>query len=118
MATITWLGEDDLHNDGCGPGFTTWNGVRFDIGAPVEVSDPIMIAKAKGNPFFDVDGSELPAKRGPGRPRKTEPLATNSNDDEMARRRDKQVADDEAAIAEAKAEAGKKAKQLEDLKRA
>ena len=69
-AVITWLGEDDLmHEDAEGnivhsyppdketpPRQTTWNGIVFKKGEPVEVSNKHMIAKAKGNQFFEVDG--------------------------------------------------------------
>lgn len=54
-ATITWLGEDDDHEDGNGPRRNTWNGVTFEKGKPVEVDDPAMIAKAKTNKFYEVN---------------------------------------------------------------
>lgn len=62
---ITWLGEDHLHfevdnegnkKDGFGPSATIWNGVTFPKGQPVEVTNPRMIEKAKGNQFFEVEG--------------------------------------------------------------
>jgi hypothetical protein len=55
MAKVTWLGEDHLHKDQNGPRFTIWNGVRFDKDKPVEVTHPVAIAKAQGNPFFKVE---------------------------------------------------------------
>lgn len=63
MAKITWLGEDDLHEEGNGPRKNTWRGIEFVKGEPVEVSDPSMIEKAKTNPFYKVeDGSETTAE--------------------------------------------------------
>lgn len=60
--TITWLGEDHLHEDGIGPSKNIWRisegeTIAFPKGVPVIVSHPHVIEKAKGNPFFDVDGS-------------------------------------------------------------
>ena len=62
-AMVTWLGEDHLHEvDEAGnwksvpPSFNVWNGIKFSKGEPVEVSDKRMIAKAKRNHFFEVDG--------------------------------------------------------------
>lgn len=61
-ATITWLGEDHLHKNADGdfismaPVKTTWKGIDFPNGEPVEVNDAHIVAKAKGNPFFLVDG--------------------------------------------------------------
>lgn len=79
MAKVTWLGEDALHvvkddkgnvvDDRPGPSFTVWNGVKFPKGVPVDVVNPVAVAKAKGNPFFKVEGL-------PGRPPKV------SDDDE------------------------------------
>lgn len=51
---ITWLGEDDLHEDGHGPAFTTWRGIKFPKGEPVPVSNKHIIEKAKGNRFYSV----------------------------------------------------------------
>lgn len=44
---IVWLGEGDVLE-------TEWNDVAFRAGVPVEISDPYMIGKARGNPFFEV----------------------------------------------------------------
>jgi hypothetical protein len=66
MAKVTWLGEDETLEDGtqiAGPSFTTWGGVKFPKGEPVELKNPVVIAKAKANKFFSVEG-------GPGRPPK------------------------------------------------
>jgi hypothetical protein len=54
LAQLVWLGEDKLHKDGIGPRETTWNDHTFPIGVPVNVSDPYMVKKARGNPFFEV----------------------------------------------------------------
>ena len=67
MARVIWLGEDELHKtadgSGAGPSFVVWNGQKFPKDVPVEVTNPTAIAKAKGNPFFKVEGL-------PGRPAK------------------------------------------------
>jgi hypothetical protein len=55
-ASVTWLGEDHLHPDGNGPRKNMWNGIEFVKGEAVEIDNPHMIAKAKGNPFYEVDG--------------------------------------------------------------
>lgn len=52
---VTWLGEDQSHADGDGPQVNVWNGIEFRKGESVPISDPRMIAKAKGNQFFSVD---------------------------------------------------------------
>lgn len=84
MAVLTWLGEDDYDGPGIpGPSYCVWKGVRFDKGNPVEVSDPDMIRRAKGNKFYSVADLELkatevePVKRGPGRPRKVANVENN-----------------------------------------
>lgn len=64
MASVTWLGEDGKDkngNDVAGPSFTVWGGVKFPKGQPVTVTDKAMLAKAKINQFFKVEGL-------PGRP--------------------------------------------------
>ena len=45
---LVWLGNesDDLE--------TVWNAIKFLRGVPTEVSDPVMIRKAKGNPHYEV----------------------------------------------------------------
>lgn len=53
---VTWLGEDSLHPDNYGPRANVWNGVEFVKGEAVGISDPQMIAKAKANPFYSVEG--------------------------------------------------------------
>lgn len=76
MAKVIWKGEDDLHFaldekgekiPAAGPSFTMWNGVKFEKGKPVEVTNETALKKARGNPFFDVVDEE---RRGPGRPPK------------------------------------------------
>lgn len=52
MAKITWLGEDT--DTVAGPSFNVWNGVKFPKGKAVEVNDAHMIAKARGNQFYEV----------------------------------------------------------------
>ena len=51
MAKITWHGEGKE-----GPKSITWAGKEFKIGEAVEVDDPKMLAKAKGNRFFKTEG--------------------------------------------------------------
>ena len=59
MATLTWLGEDDLHDGAPGPSFTmAFGGVKFPKGKPVEVMDKDIIARASRNQFFEVDDSD------------------------------------------------------------
>lgn len=58
---ITWLGEDHLHEEGNGPAKNVWRvsadeTIEFRKGEPVSVSHPHVIEKAKGNPFFEVEG--------------------------------------------------------------
>lgn len=59
---ITWLGEDDLHEDGNGPSKTVWHlgsnddPITFPKGTPVAVTHPRVIEKSKGNRFFEVEG--------------------------------------------------------------
>lgn len=40
------------------PASVVWNGKTFTAGQPVEITDPIMIESAKGNPSFNVDGED------------------------------------------------------------
>lgn len=58
-AKVTWLGEDDLHEEGNGPKSNAWNGIVFPKGEPVEVDQPAMIAKAKVNKFYAVEGFKV-----------------------------------------------------------
>lgn len=61
MAKITWLGEDT--QECAGPSFTTAFERKFPKGEPVEVTDKDIIARARRNQFFKVEGV-------PGRPPK------------------------------------------------
>lgn len=74
MARVVWIGEDDLHStvtsegvtvEGAGPSFTNCFGIKFPKGEPIEVKNMAIIAKAKINKFFKVEGA-------PGRPPKAE----------------------------------------------
>ena len=61
MTTLTWLGEQDYGEGETPLSACTWNGVLFTAGDKVEVTDPWMIAKARGNRFFRVeDGNGKP----------------------------------------------------------
>jgi hypothetical protein len=77
MAKVTWCGEDELHNGGAGPSFTTaFGGTKFPKGEAVEIRSYAIVQKALVNQFFqvedadDVDDAPVAPKRGPGRPRK------------------------------------------------
>jgi hypothetical protein len=58
-ADVTWLGENHLHGEASGPSKNVWNGITFPIGQPVRVSNPRMIAKAKGNRFYRVENETV-----------------------------------------------------------
>ncbi len=65
--TITWLGEDHLHEEGNGPSKNAWRvgegeTIVFTKGEPVTISNPHVIEKAKGNPFFAVEGFDADAE--------------------------------------------------------
>lgn len=71
MAKIIWLGEPE--EDGEGPRKTVWNGTTFQRGEEVEIDNTHMVAKAKRNPFFSVDGAAyVPGESGPLVPGKTD----------------------------------------------
>jgi hypothetical protein len=50
-AIITYIGGE---TDG-GARATTWRGVSFPLNEPVEVTDEVLIRKAKGHPHFKVE---------------------------------------------------------------
>jgi len=52
MTTITFLGGDETGN----VAHCDWGRFRFTIGQPVECDDQHIIAKARKNRFFKVDG--------------------------------------------------------------
>jgi hypothetical protein len=56
MAKITWKGEAE------GPLSCTWKGIAFPAGRAVEVDDPWMIAKARGNQYFKVEDEPAPVQ--------------------------------------------------------
>lgn len=47
-AKLVWLGNESTDKA------TVWNAIKFLRGVPTEVSDPVMIRKAKGNPYYEV----------------------------------------------------------------
>jgi hypothetical protein len=55
MAKLTWRGPDDYEAGETPPSSLTWAGITFPVGVAVEVDNPTMIAKAKGNRMFKVD---------------------------------------------------------------
>ena len=57
-----------------GPSRTTWHNTRFDKGKPVEITNNEILAKAKLNRFFKVEG-------GPGRPVGSVTRKTEADDD-------------------------------------
>lgn len=63
MPKITWLGEDT--QEYAGPSFTTAFDKKFPKGEAVEVTDKDIIARARKNKFFKVEGV-------PGRPPKVD----------------------------------------------
>lgn len=61
MAKLTWLGAEGYEAGETPPDSCTWAGITFPVGVAVEVDQPVMIAKARGNRFFKVeDGEERP----------------------------------------------------------
>lgn len=54
MAKLVWLGEPEADNEG--PRSNVWNGITFPRGEGVEIDNAHMIAKARRNPFYSVDG--------------------------------------------------------------
>lgn len=54
MAKLVWLGEPEGDNEG--PRENVWNGITFKRGEEVEVDNSHMVAKARRNPSFSVDG--------------------------------------------------------------
>lgn len=79
MATLTWIGEDDLHNGGAGPSFThAFGGTKFPKGEAVEVRSHAIVQKALNNQYFEVEGEDdvddapqaAPVRNKGGRPRK------------------------------------------------
>jgi hypothetical protein len=56
MAKLTWRGPDDYEAGETPPSSCTWAGITFPVGVAVEVDNPTMIAKAKGNRMFKVEG--------------------------------------------------------------
>jgi len=55
MAKLTWLSTDDYREGETPLDSCVWCGVLFTAGDAVEVTDPWMIAKARGNRFFRVE---------------------------------------------------------------
>lgn len=75
MAKLVWLGEPEADHEG--PRHNVWNGITFARGEEVEIDNPHMIAKARKNPFYSVDGEvyvpdgaqphpNAPGQAGPG----------------------------------------------------
>lgn len=54
MAKLVWLGEPEADNEG--PRVNHWNGIAFPRGEEVEIDNAHMIAKARRNPHYSVDG--------------------------------------------------------------
>jgi hypothetical protein len=83
MAKVTYFDVD-----GSAPR-VTWRGHVFLHGQPVEIDDGYILGKARGNPFFEVEGEnsgDAPAKRKggwpAGKPRKPreEPAQTQAEE--------------------------------------
>jgi hypothetical protein len=58
MTKITWRGAEGYEEGETPPRSCTWAGITFPVGVAVEVDDPTMIDKAKGNRFFKVAEDE------------------------------------------------------------
>ena len=56
MAKLTWRGPDDYEAGETPPSSLTWAGITFPVGVAVEVDNPWMIGKARGNRMFKVEG--------------------------------------------------------------
>ncbi len=54
MAKVAWLGEPTSEEEG--PRQNVWNGITFPRCEEVEIDNAHMIAKARRNPSFAVDG--------------------------------------------------------------
>ncbi|MCX7319245.1 MAG: hypothetical protein NT113_07030 [Hyphomicrobiales bacterium] len=54
MAKVAWLGEPTSEDEG--PRQNVWNGITFPRCEEVEIDNSHMIAKARRNPSFSVDG--------------------------------------------------------------
>jgi hypothetical protein len=55
MAKLTWRGPDDYEAGETPPSSLTWAGITFPVGVAVEVDNPWMIQKARGNRMFKVE---------------------------------------------------------------
>jgi hypothetical protein len=60
MAKLTWRGPDDYGEGESPPRSCTWAGITFPVGVAVDVDNPTMIAKAKGNRMFKVEEGNGP----------------------------------------------------------
>jgi hypothetical protein len=54
MVKLTWRGPDDYEEGETPPRSCTWVGITFPVGVAVEVDNPWMIDKARGNRMFKV----------------------------------------------------------------
>ena len=69
MAKITWVGSDDPME----PHTSIWNGVTFERGKPIDVTDEHMIKKARVHPHYAVkEATNGEAKGGQGQEEKEE----------------------------------------------
>lgn len=72
-AKITYLGGPETGD----VGRTTWGNYEFELNKPVEITDPHIIEKAKGNKFFKVEMMADTAK-----PAATPAPAVDDDDDD------------------------------------
>ncbi|WP_375790881.1 hypothetical protein ACE102_33740 [Bradyrhizobium sp. vgs-9] len=101
MAKLIWLGEPDENGDG--PRVNHWNGIAFPRGEEVEIDNAHMIAKARKNPHYSVDGEVyVPAGAQP-HPNATGPVIPPK------------VELTEMNVAELRAEAARRGIDVEDL---
>jgi hypothetical protein len=86
MTTLTWLSTDDYREGETPLDSIIWCGILFTAGDKVEVNDPWMIAKARGNRFFRVEDSNgHPPPEPPPEPRYPDPPPDYPPEDEPDR---------------------------------
>jgi hypothetical protein len=101
MAKLVWLGEPESNNEG--PRRNIWNGITFPRGEVVEVNNEHMIAKARRNPSFSVDGQAYVPDGSEPHPNAAGPRVPSKTDLS------------EMTVAELRAEAARRGVDVEDL---
>jgi len=87
MAKLTWLGTEDYREGETPLESCVWCGVLFTAFDKVDIYDPWMINKARGNPFFRVEDSNgnPPPEPPPPQPRYPDPPPDYPPEDEPDR---------------------------------